>query len=138
MNFIKLNHNWNSAPNGTDVNIIVSGTDLAVSFELNSLQYTEFSCGDIGTLMFHHCMQYRLGSPNLEGFYSFGESRFKEYGVAWGEFYLVEESDWQETFSDLIAVSHQRPAEMHHYLFYLRDETFECIASDYDFLIQSI
>lgn len=68
----------------------------------------------------------------------YGQSRFKELGVEWGEFYQIHDSNWKEDFPNPIHVS-EKDTERHHYLFYFRDNTFECIAASYDveFLLTS-
>lgn len=85
-------------------------------------------------MTFHKCIQYRYGSPNDEGFYNFGQSRYKQYGVNWGEFYLVEQSDWRHNFPNAITVNKLNgDIRANHYLFYFRDGTFEVVAQDYEF-----
>jgi len=96
---------------------------------MNAFKFKDFSEGDIGALTFSNCFQYRMGPPNDEGFNIFNQSRYKKYGVPWGEFYLVKDSDWQTTFPNpIIVASGLDTSVLNHYLFYLRDETFECIA----------
>ena len=70
-----------------------------------------------------------------EGFYVFGESRYKPFGVKWGEFYRVCGADWKNDFPDAIFVSKQPHDALSHYLFYFRDGAFECVAKNYDLLI---
>ena len=133
MRFIKLNHGWNAEPNVPDVKIAVDDTDVIVRFRLNPFQFKEFVYGDEGLLTFHNCCQYRVGVPNDEGFYQYGQSRFKQYGIAWGEFYQLEDSGWESEFPDSIQVSGQATENCKHYLFYFRDDTFECIADSFNF-----
>lgn len=131
LNFEQLNEGWNAEPNVPDVLISVIEHNIIVQFYLNAFAFPAFSEGDTAKLTFHNCLKYRLGPPNDEGFYRFGQSRFKKYGVKWGEFYLVNDSDWQECFPDAIEVSNQRTENLQHFLFYFRDDTFECIAGSY-------
>jgi len=134
MNFIHLNRNWNAEPNAPEVEIQVQNDDVKVLFFLNAFIYPQFAEEDKGILTFHKCIQYRYGSPNDEGFYSFGQSRYKQYGVKWGEFYLVEQSDWRHDFPDAIIVNKLNgDTHANHYLFYFRDGTFEVVAQDYEF-----
>lgn len=137
MKFTKLNDNWNADPNAPYPTIEISDSDAIVSFHLNTIAFPQFIEGvDIGRLVFYNCLQYTLHPLNDEGFYVFGQSRYKQFGVEWGEFYLVEESDWQESFPNPIIINNEiDPKICKHYLFYFRDETFECIAESYEFSI---
>lgn len=136
MTFEQLNIGWNAEPNAPELQIKVVDTDVVIEFYLNAYLYTQFREGDKARIVFHDCLQYRYGHPNDEGFYSYGQSRFKKYGVKWGEFYRVQNSDWEKKFPDPITVSETK-AERNHYLFYFRDETFECIAASYNMEIIS-
>lgn len=134
--FEQLNHGWSAEPNAPEVSIEVINNDVVVAFFLNPFQHNRCNEGDKAILTFRKCLKYRRGSPNDEGFYIFGESRFKAFGVKWGEFYLVRHSNWEEDFPDATVVSNQRHDIMNHYLFYFKDETFECVAKSYDLQIE--
>lgn len=139
LKFIKLNDNWNADPVDPRPTIEISGSDVILSIYLNAYQFPQFSEDDIGRLIFYNCLQYTLHPLNDEGFYCFGQSRYKQFGVKWGEFYLVEESDWQESFPEPIVINKEiDPKTSKHYLFYFRDETFECIAESYEFFINPV
>lgn len=111
MRFEQLNIGWNAEPNAPEVDIKVHGDDVEVSFYLNHFLFPAFKEGDSARLHFSKVCQYRLGSPNDEGFYPYNQSRFKQYGVKWGEFYLVHDSDWQQTFPNPISVIQQSRRE---------------------------
>ena len=134
--FIQLNEGWNADPNAPEPKIEISGTILKLSFGLNYFEFDEFTDTDIGILTFIDCLQYRIGPPNDEGFYRDGQSRFRKYGVQWGEFYRIENSDWPHEFPDKIVISEfKEQREYFHFLFYFRDETFECIGKEYSFKV---
>ena len=134
--FIQLNDGWNAEPNAPEPKIEISGTVLKLSFGLNYFVFDAFTDTDIGVLTFIDCLQYRLGPPNDEGFYNYGQSRFKKYGVQWGEFYCIENSDWLHEFPDKIVISEFKDQEEYnHFLFYFCDETFECIAKEWLFKV---
>jgi len=128
--FEQLNVGWNAEPNAPEVSIIIDGDNVIIEFFLNTFECEEIYKGNKAKITFHNCYQYRDGVPNDEGFYCYGQSRYKKYGVKWGEFYLVRNSDWKENFPDSIRVS-SADDNLQHYLFYFKDETFECIASSY-------
>ena len=134
MDFLKLNENWNAEPNAPEPSIEITGADLKLLFYLNYFCHEQFGEGDIGILEFRNCLKYRMGAPNDEGFFIYAQSRYKQYGVEWGHFYLVEDSDWETNFPDAQAVAERVcNQELKHYLFYFKDETFEVIAENYSF-----
>jgi hypothetical protein len=135
--FEKLNENWNADPNSPEPQISFEGADLLLTFYLNAYVYRQFQEGDMGRLRFTDVWRYRMGSTNDEGWYR-GQCRFSKLAPAWGEFYEVlgdlrlddpclfgYRNDWRTL----------QPARENskHYLFYFRDEQFECDASDFLF-----
>lgn len=130
--FTKQYHGWNADPNAPHPRIIVSNTDVLITFYVNPFQFSQFGPDDQGTIRFSDCCRYRLGATNDEGWH-LGQCRYSKIAPAWGEFYeisgsddrLIEPTDWQT----LDAASNGS----RHFLFYFRDDTFECIASDWEF-----
>lgn len=136
MEFIKLNDGWNAEPNAPMTEIEAKGTTVIVSFYLNAFIYPEYNEGDKGVIEFYNCRQYRMGSPNDEGFYVYNQSRYKKYGVKWGEFYFVQDSDWKSNFPQPILIDTSiKEDRLNHYLFYFRDGAFECISESYTFSV---
>lgn len=129
--FEQLNRGWTAEPNAPELELITKENDVIIEFFLDSFVFNDFSEGDRARITFHKCLQYRIGPPNDEGFFIYGQSRYKKYGVKWGEFYLVHNSDWKDSFPDSIVVG-ENSENLKHYLFYFKDETFECIANSYD------
>jgi len=129
--FTKLNHGWNAEPNAPDERVVVNGDRVELSFLLNPWAF-DAAEGDVGRLRFQGCTRWRLGPTNDEGWYR-GECRYSNTAPGWGEFYEVtgpdpladQPKDWQALPSDA-------PGNRH-FLFYLRDTTFECIAADWSF-----
>ena len=126
--FEKLNADWNAEPNAPDPRIAVENGSVVLRFVLNSQRYSRFPEDQEARLTFSECWRYRLGGTNDEGWYR-GQCRFSKLAPAWGEFYEVR--------GDLLLDQGQLawqagPASPNpgtrHFLFYLRDETFECDA----------
>ena len=69
---------------------------------------------------------YPAQRSNDEGWYR-GQCRFSGIAPAWGEFYEVTGDLKLTAIDDWRVVDHDQPAGRH-FLFYLRDETFECEA----------
>jgi hypothetical protein len=126
--FTQLNRGWNADPNGPEPRISVVKSDLTLRFLLNAFQFPNFLEGEEAALVFSNCERFRLGSTNDEGWYM-GQCRFSQVAPAWGEFYEIEGEaslltaprDWQTLSGS--------PTQPRHYLFYFKDETFECVAT---------
>jgi hypothetical protein len=125
--FRKLSVGWNAEPNAPDVLVTVSERDIVLSFKPNPYQYEDHIGVSRIELTFINCARYRVGSINDEGWYR-GQCRFSRIAPGWGEFYEVAgdlrlpliPSDWVQ-LSELTQ-------SMKHFLFYFRDEEFECDA----------
>jgi hypothetical protein len=125
--FYQLNRDWNAEPNAPAPVVEVQDEDLLLNFVVNPFQFPDFKKGEIGVLRFLRCEQYRLGPTNDEGWYT-GQCRFSKLAPQWGEFYLIQGDtelldaprDWQRV----------KPPSGRgkHFLFYFRDDTFECVA----------
>jgi len=138
MEFTQLNIDWNADPNAPCPLIKISDSDLLLSFHMNVMRFNNYSSDDFGILEFHNCIQFRMGEPNEEGWFCHEGDRYKQHGIEWGEFYCIGDSDWQANFGEPV-YKRESPLtfnELCHYLFYFRDETFECVAENYDFYVR--
>ena len=134
--FEQLNHGWNAEPNAPAPAIMLAGSDLLLRFFLNPFQFKQFEEEDVGVLRFNDCRRYRLGPTNDEGWYR-GQCRYGRSAPAWGEFYeLTGEDPYLNQPTDWVTIRQSQDTPRH-FLFYLRDWTFECIASDWSFDPQS-
>jgi hypothetical protein len=128
--FRQLNDGWNAQPNTPSPVIKVDGMNLVLSFLMNAFQFPAFHQDEIGVLRFSCCNRYLLGGTNDEGWYK-GQCRFSKIAPKWGEFYEVAgDLRLNEAPEDWIVIS-SNERDLHHYLFYFRDETFECDAADW-------
>jgi hypothetical protein len=126
--FVPLNLGWNAEPNAPDPHVEVAGEDILLRFFVNPFQFEEFAEDEIGFLRFVNCARYRLGPTNDEGWYR-GQCRFSKIAPKWGEFYEILGNDITTNGpTDWRAVSMQNTGQLHHFLFYFRDNTFECVA----------
>jgi hypothetical protein len=130
--FTQLNHGWNAEPNAPHIAVRVDGDTLTLSFFANPYQFPEFHEHQIIKLRFVHVWRYTIGDINDEGWYR-GQCRFSRLAPRWGEFYEVSgnlrldqlDAEWQ-------IVSQSTNAVLRHFLFYFRDETFECDATEWE------
>jgi hypothetical protein len=130
--FILLNKDWNAEPNAPEENVKVQDNYLSLSFLVNPWAYTGFEEGHRSELRFYGCTKWRLGTVNDEGWYS-GNCRFSNIAPAWGEFYEVIGNLLLESCpNDWHRLSNNK--ENKHFLFYLRDTTFECDADSFEFI----
>jgi hypothetical protein len=92
--------------------------------------YPEYeSVGKI-VLTFKNCKRYRLGRTNDEGWYR-GQCRFSGVAPAWGEFYEVPGDLKLGALKDPWVELKPGTDKDSHFVFYFRDETFECDAESY-------
>lgn len=131
--FVRINHGWNADPNSPEPQVTVVDGDVVVTFFVNAFQFPEFTEGTKATIRFKSCQRYRIGPTNDEGWYM-GKCRFNKLAPQWGEFYqlagdpalLLAPNDWS------VVQPETGCASLEHYLFYFKDETFECVARSWE------
>lgn len=132
--FVKLNGNWNAEPNAPNPQVQVWERDVVLSFLLNPFEFRQFKEDDVGQLRFRNCSRFRRGKVNDEGWYR-GQCRFSKLAPAWGEFYEVRgELLLQDCPNDWIEIRADAEAPKH-FLFYFRDEEFECDSESWSFTV---
>ena len=130
--FRQLNIDWNAEPNAPNPQIAVEGRDVVVSFLMNPFKFPQFSAEDVGKLRFVSCQRYGLGATNDEGWYR-GQCRFSKTAPRWGEFYEVGgDLRLDECPGSWVEIGLAQYV-LRHFLFYFRDQTFECDALDWRF-----
>lgn len=127
LTFKHLNHGWNAEPNAPEERVSVSGDTVHLTFYLNPWAYAAEE-EERATLSFGNCSAWRLGGTNDEGWYK-GQCRYSGIAPAWGEFYEISGQDARQPQPDDWHLLAGRAAEPRHFLFYLRDCTFECFAA---------
>ena len=125
--FTQLNQGWNAEPNAPNPQATWQGDTLILRFRTNSFQFPEYDEDDIGELNFEDYTRYRSGTVNDEGWYR-DQGRFGRNGHRWGQFYEVARGLSPEITPDDWDVRCQDDGACRHYLFYFRDEDFECVA----------
>jgi hypothetical protein len=126
-----LTTDWNADPNSPEVELIVTKSAVTLVFFVNYFIYENFREGDKAKLTFNNCFKYSFNSMNDEGYYM-GQYRYKYNDLPWGEFYKIE-TNWETDFP----VKHTTLTEMtdksklNHFIFFFKDNTFECVAESY-------
>jgi len=125
--FIRLNLDWNAEPNDPGERVEVDGADLRLSFILNPWEH-DAAEGERADLVFTDCEKWRLGATNDEGWHR-GDCRYSGVAPTWGEFYeIVGHDALRDAPNDWHQIRAAQP-QLRHFLFYLRDHTFECVAT---------
>ncbi len=124
--FTHLNIDWNAEPNAPEPEVSTTGAVLRLTFYLNPYAYAARE-DERGCLTFSDCRMWRLGSPNDEGWFR-GQCRYSAFAPQWGEFYALTGNDTLPGPIDWHALPGQG---VHHFLFYFRDNTFECLAAQW-------
>ncbi len=134
MRYIKLNKNWNAEPNTPEPSLSKTENDIKLTFALNPFIFPHIDENDKGALEFVNVYAYRLGPPNNEGYLQ-RQFRYKNDQLPWGEFYELIDSNWKIDFpeDEIILNDSVSKNKLRHFIFFLRDETFECLATNYEF-----
>jgi hypothetical protein len=87
-------------------------------------------------LTFSDCWRYRLDRTNDEGWWR-GQCRFSRRAPDWGEFYEVAGDLRLERLpiDAWTVIGEQATETTRHFLFYFKDETFECDALGWRFKV---
>jgi hypothetical protein len=144
--FHQLTDDWNADPNVPDPTVEIDGPSVILRFWLNSFLFERFAERDWGQIVFENCWRYRLGGTNDEGWYR-DQCRFSKMAPQWGEFYEIEgdlllDATPPDQFGQRkplvwTTVSDSPISGSRHFLFYFRDQTFECDASDWTLTFHS-
>jgi hypothetical protein len=126
--FTQLNHGSNADPNAPHPEVAADENSVLLSFLANSYQFSNFVHGQIIRLRFIDVWRYAISDVNDEGWYR-GQCRFSNLAPSWGEFYEVAGDLRLDQFdAEWNIISEVPTVDLRHFLFYFRDETFECDA----------
>jgi hypothetical protein len=131
MTYTKFTIDWNADPNSPGVELVIDGTSVIIDFFVNYFIYDNFNEGDKAKITFSNCHKYCFNSMNDEGYFM-GQYRYKYTDLPWGEFYKLN-TDWETDFplEQIILNETVDKRKLHHYIFFFKDNTFECVAENY-------
>jgi hypothetical protein len=132
--FEKLNNVWGAESGAPDPKVRTDESGLTLTFFLGWSPNPKFRDYDRGEIFFSNCWRYRLGYPNDEGWYK-GHCRFRCWAPEWGDFYEVTGDLLDSGPNDWVLLQANRSETSRHFLFYFKDETFECDAQSWSFKI---
>jgi hypothetical protein len=133
-NFEKLNEDWDAQAGAPEPNVRTDESGLTLTFFLSSSLNPKFRDYDRGEIFFPNCWRYRLGYPNDEGWHM-GHCRFRCLAPEWGDFYEVTGDLLESGPKDWVLLKPTRAESSRHFLFYFKDETFECDAESWSFKV---
>ena len=125
--FIHLNADWNVDPKAPNPKVKWRGDDLRLRFWMHASPSSDYNEGDRGEIIFKDCSRYRLGWLNEEGF-DRQQGRFAGVYHRWGEFYEVSGDLRLDAAPEDWNIRTPNVADRSHYLFYFRNNDFECDA----------
>ncbi len=129
IDYIQITKDWNADPVSPEIEFKEDGTDLIMDIYLNHFQFDKYQEGDKVKIRFKNCAEYSLNTCNDEGFYD-GQYRIKPTKLEWGEFYEIK-SGLDRKLPNPIKKIQNDNSDRKHFIFFFKDETFECLASDY-------
>jgi len=133
----KLNKNYESDPNIAEPIIRLNDNTLDLSFELNHIIFN-FKENQKGHIKFNSCEAFRVGGPNDEGFYlNDGFWNKKKIGeIEWNCFYEVLNTPLEYIGEFYKTKNFEvKYKSLKHYVFFMKEATFECFAESYKEII---
>lgn len=130
VDFIKISTDWNADPVSPEVDLKADNADLIMDVFLNYFVFSKFSEGDRVKIRFKNCSKYSLNICNDEGYF-YGQYRIKHDELPWGEFYELK-SGVDRNLPAPVTKIQEDSEDNNHYIFFFKDETFECLASGFE------
>ena len=127
---------WTGHPKYEEVRPTFRHEDDAI-FCYDPDNYTLLKMIEVSNLLkarvtFLNCHKYSFNTMNDEAYFM-GQYRYKNFYLPWGEFYRLN-TNWQSDFPNnpIVITSLVNEAKLNHYIFFFKDNTFECVAQDYE------
>jgi hypothetical protein len=130
IHYIQITTDWNADPVSPEIELNKEGNDLIMDIYLNHFKFESQKEGDKAKIRFTNCVEYSLNTCNDEGYY-YGQYRTTPNELPWGEFYEIK-SGLDRNMPDPIVTITNDNSPKKHFIFFFKDETFECLASGYE------
>lgn len=127
--YIQITKGWNAHPVSPEIQLKIDGIDLIVDIYLNYFKFNKYQKGDKVKILFKNCTEYSLNNCNDEGYY-YGQYRTNPNELPWGEFYEIK-SGLDRKLPTPIKKIQNNNLDKKHFIFFFKDQTFECFASEY-------
>ena len=128
--YIQITTNWNADPVLPKIELTIDRTDLIMDIYLNHYVFDNFEKGYKVKIRFKDCTLYSLNTCNDEGYY-YGQYRTNPNELPWGEFYEIICGLDRNMPNPIVKIADDN-SDKKHFIFFFKDETFECIASEYE------
>ncbi|MCZ4408228.1 hypothetical protein O3Q51_05380 [Cryomorphaceae bacterium 1068] len=133
MKYTKLNRNWNADPGAPDLKVSPIDGGIQLSFVLDPKGFEHIDEGEMGKVLLDRVYAYTL-DPTDQNVYVDGNFRFQNDQLPWGEFYELPNINWKDFPEDKKVLDDQiDKKELRHFIFFFRDQIFECLAMDCSF-----
>lgn len=129
IDYFKITSDWNADPVSPGMDLEIIGNDLVMEIFVNYLVYDNYKEGDKAKITFENCSEYSLNTCNDEGYY-YGQYRTNPNELPWGEFYEIS-NGLNRDFPEPVVRLQGGNENKKHFMFFFKDETFECLASDF-------
>ncbi len=137
--FQKQNISFEAEPNVAKPHVEILDGNLVLSFVTKKIDIE-------ARIIFTEPLMYRIGSPNDEGFYGYdSDPRIKNNSIYsrknfptldFGDFHQVTGVDWKNNLlgegTEVLDEKYKDKEGFSHYVFFMKDGTFECIARGYE------
>ena len=132
----KINTNYGSDPNIAEPTLRLDENNLKLVFPLNYMLF-DFKEGQKATIEFKNVTAFRCGTPNDEGF-DLNDNKVwnrEDIGkIDWHSFYEVTGAP-KEYLDSFYKIDDQDFSDLKHYVFFMKEGTFECLAKSYKEMI---
>ena len=129
INYNRISIDWNADPISPEIELNQIGFDLTMDIYLNHYAFENYKVGDKAKIRFINCSIFSLNTCNEEGYY-YGQYRTNANELPWGEFYEIKSGLSRELPEPVVQLSTDL-INKRHFLFFFKDETFECLADDF-------
>ena len=129
IDYFQITSGWNADPVSPEIELQIIDNGLTMEIFVNHLIFDDFEEGDKARITFENCSIYSLNHCNDEGYFD-GQYRTNPNELPWGEFYEIK-SGLDRRFPEPITELKKDLQHQRHFVFFFKDETFECLASSY-------
>jgi len=130
VDYVQITKDWNAHSVSPKIELQVINSNLIMTIIVNDYVFEGFDEGDKASILFKSCSKYSLNTCNDEGYY-YGQYRTNPNELPWGGFYEIK-SGLDREFPEPIVNLTMENSNKRHFIFFFKDETFECLADDYE------
>ncbi len=135
-------------PNTAMPRVTVTDKNVELSFDMRGPDWPDSDA--TAKMLFVDCLMYRIGSPNEDGLYFGSEPginndsiySYKNFpSIKLHTFYKVHGLNWKEDLlgkeTVIVQNDYKQKDNYNHFIFFMKDSAFECVAKEYKVLDES-